>query len=562
MLGAIIGDYIGSRFEFNPTNDYNFELFFSDCDITDDTICTVAVARALLFDHNYKSALHRLCRRYPNPKGSYGGRFAEWVKSENPEPYNSFGNGSAMRVSPIAWYYAFTDVNPDDDPVQREAAASAACTHNHPEGIKGAVAVAWAIYDCLKMHDKVDTINKEVIIEYGLKRALSLYPDSLSIRLEDVQNRFDETCQGTVPVALWIISESNSFEDAIRRAVSLGADADTLGAIVGSIAEAIWGIPTFYKRFVLAALPDGIRRTLNEFRRMYKWNMGQEEWFSKSELDRQVPIYSPATASDWPDLAPMPDSGEKLVTLHPNFALSARQMVELRKGKIPQGMPYKWFIYCTEDTIYFHRSWSGLCPFKVHFHAVANYFIADTITIDMSTRKDDEDAQDLEIAKSEYFHNLFYFSTPTPQYRLKDQRDEEPEEMILDYAEATEFAIKKLRDLTDVSLSDDDLAKECEIILKHKDIEMLKRHSMNIFKYAENHKSKLLAPNLTSVFIRLDKYIEDFRFDLGLYQEPFLTKEELLLDETSWIVDQLAEYNKPSRKPVSKKELKERILQR
>ena len=255
MLGAIIGDIVGSRFEFNPTNDYNFELFTDECGFTDDTICTCAVADALLKGRDYGEGIHEWCRRYPHPMGGYGGRFAQWVRSDNPQPYGSFGNGTAMRVSPVAWFY-----------LQREemlacAKMTAMCTHNHPEGIKGAQTVALAIFVArqqrkLKAH--VKDVVKSVIAE-----CVEFSGYNINIRKEDVINRFDETCQGTVPVALWIINQSNSFEDAIRRAVCLGADADTLGAIVGSVAEAIWGIPEEIKVKAISYLDERMKKLLS-----------------------------------------------------------------------------------------------------------------------------------------------------------------------------------------------------------------------------------------------------------------------------------------------------------
>ena len=143
MLGAIIGDIVGSRFEFNNTNRSDFELFHKDCSFTDDTICTVAIADAILRKCSYQESLLRWCRSYPNPMGGYGGRFAQWIHSNNPQPYNSFGNGSAMRVSPVAW--AFDNL----DDVLAEAEKTASPTHNHPEGIKGAKTVAHAIWICV-----------------------------------------------------------------------------------------------------------------------------------------------------------------------------------------------------------------------------------------------------------------------------------------------------------------------------------------------------------------------------------------------------------------------------
>lgn len=140
MLGAIIGDIAGSKYEFNNTFDYDFEMFGEGCDFTDDTIFTVAIADAILNGRSYQESLLDWCRRYPSPKGAYGGRFAGWIRSLDPQPYNSFGNGSAMRVSPVAWLFD------DLSQVLEEAEKTALPTHNHPEGIKGAKAVAHAIW--------------------------------------------------------------------------------------------------------------------------------------------------------------------------------------------------------------------------------------------------------------------------------------------------------------------------------------------------------------------------------------------------------------------------------
>lgn len=259
MLGAIIGDIVGSRFEFNPTNDYDFELFTDECGFTDDTICTCAVADALLKCKDFGKSLHEWCRLYPHPKGSYGGRFAQWVHSDNPQSYGSFGNGSAMRVSPVGWICKSRDY------ILMSAEQTANCTHNHPEGIKGAQTVALAIYIAntgRRCNQTTTDIVKNVI-----KECVEFSGYNINLHIEDIANRFDETCQGTVPVALWIINQSNGFEDAIRRAVSLGADADTLGAIVGSIAEAIWGIPYTIKVKAISYLDDRMRNLLRRWRR-------------------------------------------------------------------------------------------------------------------------------------------------------------------------------------------------------------------------------------------------------------------------------------------------------
>lgn len=258
MLGAIIGDIVGSRWEFNPTNDYNFELFSDKNCFTDDTICTIAVADALLHgSDDYGKFIHEWCRKYPYPMGGYGGRFAQWVRSNNPQPYGSYGNGSAMRVSPVGWWYE------DREALLEQAKKTAECTHNHPEGIMGAQTVALAIHYAHELRDEIlhGIEGKKELMAYAT--GFSRY--NIDFKKEDVENRFDETCQGTVPVALWIIYQSYGFEDAIRRAVSLGADADTLGAIVGSIAEAIWGIPTDLRKMVERCLPEEMLQIIRAF---------------------------------------------------------------------------------------------------------------------------------------------------------------------------------------------------------------------------------------------------------------------------------------------------------
>lgn len=263
MLGAIIGDIVGSRWEFFSTNDYNFELFSDKNDFTDDTICTIAVADAIMHQKSYGAALHEWCRRYPNPMGSYGGRFKAWVRSDEPQPYGSYGNGAAMRVSAIGWAFA------DEESVLANAEQSAVCTHNHPEGIKGAQTVALAIHLALKLrrcHQGEPVLHGEMM-EKVIAPCVEFSGYDINIRRESVLNRFDETCQGTVPVALCIISKSVNFEDAIRTAVSLGADADTLGAIVGSIAEAIWPIPEEMRRKALGYLPDDMLKVLKDWER-------------------------------------------------------------------------------------------------------------------------------------------------------------------------------------------------------------------------------------------------------------------------------------------------------
>ena len=262
MIGAIIGDIVGSRWEFHPTNDYNFEWLSDQNGFTDDTICTVAVADALLHGRDFGESIHDWCNRYPHPMGGYGGRFAQWVRSDNPKPYNSFGNGAAMRVSPVAHWFDTLDE------VLDAAAATAMPSHNHPEGIKGAQTVALAIFRALQLKRQDKQVAQH--IDEILKECVEFSGYDINITKEAVvNNSFDETCQGTVPVALWIIGNSTSFEDAVRKAVSLGADADTLGAIVGSIAEAIWGIPKEMKLQALEYLPSDMKEVVTRFYSRY-----------------------------------------------------------------------------------------------------------------------------------------------------------------------------------------------------------------------------------------------------------------------------------------------------
>lgn len=250
MIGAIIGDIVGSDYEFANTSDYNFEMFGRGSDFTDDTICTIAVADAVLNREDFQSAVRRWCRKYPHPKGQYGSYFLNWVMRPDPHPYNSFGNGSAMRVSPVAWLY---DNEPD---VKEEAAKSAAISHNHPEGIKGAVAIATAIFRMRKAEEKCGSIFEEVAQEYYGKDVFSNLPR---------KGYFDVTCQGCVPLSLYIAAHAKSFEDAVRQAVAYGGDSDTVGAIVGSLAEAQYPIPDEMRKKALSYLPEEMIEVVCKF---------------------------------------------------------------------------------------------------------------------------------------------------------------------------------------------------------------------------------------------------------------------------------------------------------
>lgn len=250
MIGAIIGDIVGSDYEFNNTSDYNFPFFAEGSDFTDDTICTVAVADAILNNLNYQTSLRKWCRQYPHPKGEYGSYFMNWVMRSDPYPYNSFGNGSAMRVSPVAWLFD------DETAVRHNASASAAVTHNHPEGIKGAVAIAVAIFRMRKSEQKDYRIFEEVAGEF--------YGEDVFNRLPE-RGFFDVTCQGCVPLSLYLAAQSTDFENALRMAVAYGGDTDTVGAIVGSLAEARYAIPTPYISKALSYLPASMIDVITQF---------------------------------------------------------------------------------------------------------------------------------------------------------------------------------------------------------------------------------------------------------------------------------------------------------
>ena len=238
MYGAILGDIIGSPFEFDRGNKTKeFDLFTKGCDFTDDSVMTIAVGEALLavgteatvkeIEEALVTNMQDWGKRYPY--AGYGGRFRYWLRESNPKPYGSYGNGSAMRVSAAGWLY-------DSLERTREVArATANVTHNHPEGIKGAEATASAIYMAR------NGFSKEEIKEY-IEREFHY---NLDRTLDEIRPGYhmDETCQRTVPEAIIAFLESKDFEDAIRNAVSLGGDTDTLGAITGSIAEAFYGIP-------------------------------------------------------------------------------------------------------------------------------------------------------------------------------------------------------------------------------------------------------------------------------------------------------------------------------
>ena len=274
MLGAIVGDIVGSVYEWNNIKTKDFPLFRDDCFFTDDTVMTCAVAEAIMNGgqkDDFIDAMKKYGRRYPN--ADYGARFNRWLMTDNREPYNSFGNGSAMRVSPCAWVMeATTDELPSE--VKRLAQLSSEVTHNHPEGIKGAMATADAIYMCRYFFGgyasdkgKLNSVNPEEIKRRIKEHIEKEYGYDLSKTLDEIRPtyRFNETCQDTVPQAIVAFLESTDFEDAIRNAISLGGDSDTLAAITGSIAEAAYGIPEWITNKVYTYLDEPLKDVLRRW---------------------------------------------------------------------------------------------------------------------------------------------------------------------------------------------------------------------------------------------------------------------------------------------------------
>ena len=260
MLGAIIGDIAGSRFEWNNIKTKEFEFLSSDCEFTDDSVMSLAVAQALLACGGNCDKLGDMAVRYmreigrPYPNCGYGGMFRQWMYSDDPKPYNSFGNGAAMRVSACGF------AGKTMDGVKLLSQKVTEVTHNHHEGIKGAEAAALCVFfakdgkSILEIRDYVDE---------------HYYP--MDFTLDGIRDsyRFNETCQNTVPQAIMAFIESTGFEDAIRNAVSIGGDSDTIAAITGGIAEACYGIPAEIREHALTFLDERLLKILVDFEQVY-----------------------------------------------------------------------------------------------------------------------------------------------------------------------------------------------------------------------------------------------------------------------------------------------------
>jgi len=250
-IGAIIGDIVGSIYEFDNIKTKDFQLFSDRNEFTDDSIMTIATMQALLHGGTAKDFITNyqyFGNKYPS---SYGLRFGDWLAASDPKPYNSWGNGSAMRVSPVAWFYD----NLSD--VEEAAKTSASVTHNHPEGIKGAQATAAAIFMARTGKSK-QQIKSYLEIKYEY---------ILDFTLDDIRSGygFDESCAGTVPPAIVAYLEGKDFEDAIRNAISIGGDSDTLAAITGSIAEASYGVPDTIANKAFVYLSDELSSIIKQF---------------------------------------------------------------------------------------------------------------------------------------------------------------------------------------------------------------------------------------------------------------------------------------------------------
>ena len=254
MIGAIIGDIVGSRFEFGPAPEKDFELFTPECSFTDDTVCTIAIADAIMNHKGYQEALLEWCRRYPNPMGSYGHRFYQWIHADVQTPMDSFGNGAAMRVSPVGWLFD------DYYEVMDEAKKSAEVSHNHPEGIKGAQCTATLIYWLRTVRVTKEKVERAVKKSFGY----DLPPMKDILRIGSL-GHFDGTCQETVPMAIRCFLDADNFEEVIRKAVLCDGDTDTKAAIAGSIAEAYYEIPDEMIEQAVGYLPDDMRRVLNQY---------------------------------------------------------------------------------------------------------------------------------------------------------------------------------------------------------------------------------------------------------------------------------------------------------
>jgi len=323
MLGAIIGDIVGSVYEWNNIKVKDFPFLNDKGFFTDDSVMTIAVADALLkggSPDDFIDSMKVIGRQYPD--SGYGGSFHGWIFSDDRNPYNSYGNGSAMRVAACAWY-----ANSLEE-AEILAKKSAEVTHNHKEGIKGAQATAAAIF-LSRTGEAKEEIKTYLENKYGY---------DLGRTLDEIRPvyKFNETCQETVPEAIIAFLESKGFEDAIRNAISIGGDSDTIAAITGSIAEAVYGIPSNITTMAFHYMDDSLSAVINSW------------------LDANKPIGAVIKKSSWKT-----EEFSKPHSVNMTLQFSETQLARIRHGLLPVEMEDKWFAYYENEKIMFHRSWTG-----------------------------------------------------------------------------------------------------------------------------------------------------------------------------------------------------------
>ncbi len=280
MLGAIVGDIVGSPYEFYNTKSPSFELLTPQSCFTDDSVMTLAVAKWLIEDeahtiHYLIYCMQELGNRYPN--AGYGGNFSAWLREDEPQPYNSWGNGAGMRVSPVGLY-----ANTLDEALAL-AALTASVSHNHPEGVKGAQAIAACVFFCKEGK------SKQEIKEYVEKT----FDYNLNRRIADIRPTydFDVSCQGSVPEAIIAFLEGNSFEEVIRLAVSLGGDSDTIACMAGAIAACMYPIPRDIAERCDSILTDDLREIKNQFIDLVNNREKEKSWekiYWQEEYERSL----------------------------------------------------------------------------------------------------------------------------------------------------------------------------------------------------------------------------------------------------------------------------------
>lgn len=436
MLGAVFGDIVGSAYEWNNVKSKDFPLETPQTRYTDDTVMTIAVAKWLMDDPYHTEeglvkCMQELGRRHID--AGYGGRFKEWLLSDNPQPYNSWGNGSAMRVSPVGLYAStFTEA-------RNLARITAQVTHNHPEGIRGAMAVAdcvflnrWRGYNKLKLDTVKRSLRNLIKNHYGY---------NLDNSLDEIRKdyKFDVSCQGSVPEAIIAFLESNTLEDCVRNAVSIGGDSDTIAAIACSIFAAnreCWDVSLMEK--LDKYLPDDLKTIMLRFEEIvfptkparnscqitdrifageYPTDVDDDRSM-KSERDsyhailveklglndasklfsvvNPKPIKTEVATKDLCMTKPM--GSHVIITLDYFVPKDIMEVVKL--GRIPNSMDQHWFMYCDESTIRYYRSWSGLCVFIADYVAVEDGY---TITELKAIRDSDEQNLNEDIKDAAHF---------------------------------------------------------------------------------------------------------------------------------------------------------------